>query len=88
MPSYLCKCLTRIDYTEIPASSSYHLVADAAAQVDEDLITYNATWTESTEVLRCPSCHRLWVFWDGMGQAPSEYLLVGVDDREPWGDSG
>ena len=83
MPSYLCKCKTRIDYTQIPATCSYHLVEDAAAEVQHDLITYNASWNESTEVLRCPSCGRLWVFWDGMSNAPTEYKCEGLDNRAP-----
>lgn len=83
MPSYLCKCQHRIDYSEIPAEASYHLVADLDAEVDDDLVTYNATWTAAAEVLRCPSCGRLWVFWNGMNQAPTEYELRGVDDRQP-----
>ena len=83
MPSYLCKCQTRIDYTEIPADASYHLVADSAAEVDDDLTTYNATWSQSTEVLRCLTCDRLWVFWSGMNQPPTEYQCLGVDKRGP-----
>jgi len=82
MPSYLCKCNTRIDYTEIPAAASYHLVEDGAAEVQEDL-THKVSWTESTEALRCPACDRFWVFWSGMSQAPTEYESKGIDDRPP-----
>lgn len=83
MPSYLCRCQKRIDYTEIPAASSYYLVADEAAEVQDDLVTYVANWTESTNVLRCPSCDRLWVFWNGMGGVPTEYESRGLDERDP-----
>jgi hypothetical protein len=81
MPSYLCKCNKRIDYTSIPADPSYQLVADKDVVVQDDIVTCNATWSEATQVLRCPYCGRLWVFWDGFHKAPTEYLNVGVDTR-------
>lgn len=81
MPSYLCKCDRRIDYTEIPAPTSYHLVHDEDVEVDEDIVTRHATWTEAVQVLRCPFCDRLWVFWQGFGNSPTEYVNAGVDRR-------
>jgi hypothetical protein len=79
MPSYLCKCDARIDYTAIPAPCSYFLIEDRAADVEQDLITWRTE--NALNVLKCPDCGRLWIFWDGMQNAPTEYRYVGVDPR-------
>jgi hypothetical protein len=81
MPGYLCKCDVRMDYTEIPAACSYYLVEDAAVDIQEDITTHQAAWTDLKNVLRCPACGRLWIFWNGMALAPTEYECRGVDDR-------
>ena len=81
MPSYLCRCQTWINYTNIPAECSYHLIQDAAAEVQDDLLTYTFDMKDSSEVLRCPTCDRLWVFWNGMGRDPTEYECKGLDER-------
>ena len=81
MPSYLCKCNKRIDYTTIPAESSYHLLADEDVEIEEDIVTRNAAWSRAVQVLRCPNCDRLWVFWDGFHEAPTEYFNAGQDTR-------
>lgn len=81
MPSYLCKCNKRIDYTNIPAPPSYHLVADADVEVQDDIVTNNATWSKAIQVLRCHYCDRMWIFWDGFHNSPTEYVNAGVDTR-------
>lgn len=81
MPSYRCNCDKWISYTSIPADPSYHLVAEKDVVVQDDIDTCNATWSESKQVLRCPYCDRLWVFWDGFHNAPTEYVSAGVDTR-------
>ncbi len=83
MSSYLCKCDTRMDFTNIPADCSYHLVSDIAAEVQNDLLTYTFDINDSSEVLKCPSCGRLWVFLNGMAYAPTEYEYKGIDQRTP-----
>ncbi|GMU25073.1 MAG: hypothetical protein AMXMBFR13_51440 [Phycisphaerae bacterium] len=83
MPSYLCKCSKRIDYTKIPADASYHLVADEDVDILEDIVTHTAQWQKGIQVLRCPQCDRLWVFWQGFGSAPTEYVNAGIDERPP-----
>lgn len=82
MPSYLCRCNTWIDYTDIPSENSYHLVKDVDVEVEDEIVTNYASWLKATQVLCCPSCERLWIFWAGMADAPVEYLCVGVDERE------
>ena len=67
VPSYLCKCNQRIDFTSIPAETSYHLVADEDVDVQEDVVTHNATWTKSIQV---PAVSRLRPAGGVLGRLP------------------
>jgi hypothetical protein len=71
-----------MDYTTIPAEASYELINDLDIDADEQLNGI-AKWSKSVQVLRCSQCDRLWVFWQGMSEAPTEYLSQGVDIRPP-----
>lgn len=82
MPSFLCRCGIRIDYTRIPADSAYQLVEDTKIDVENDS-KYLARWEEATQVLECADCKRLWIFWNGMANSPTEYVNKGIDDRAP-----
>ncbi len=74
MPKLLCTCKTVLRFSEIPSPIEWRIISDVAlekftGQVDAEEV-YRATET----VLRCPTCERLWVFWD-RNDTPSEYVL-------------
>lgn len=82
MPSYLCKCGTRIDYTDIPAAASYKVIGDADVDVDDELdMSFRSD--RSKEALLCANCGRFWIFWNGFHNPPTEYMDCGVDSRDP-----
>lgn len=76
MPSMDCACGHRISFGEIPCKDEWLVIAD----VDFDAITgpvdAEDLYRRMKRFLKCPSCGRMWFFWDGFSSSPQEYLPV------------
>ena len=70
MATLLCKCNTilRDDDPDL----SYLVLSNREFDVDESPI---ALLGKTKQLWRCPTCGRLWVFWEDVA-APTEYLRV------------
>jgi hypothetical protein len=66
MPKVLCSCDNVINCSEIPCEDEYLLISE----VEYDKLPHPLDSGElvklATLVVRCPSCQRLIVFWDGL----------------------
>jgi hypothetical protein len=79
MPSLMCKCSKRISYGEIPCQDEWLLVSDVEFDRFTGQVDAEAIYGAATSLLKCPSCERLWVFWNGFQSPPFEYAKQ-VDD--------
>ena len=73
MPSILCKCGERLAYGEIPCPIEWLAISDSAYELHTGSIDAESLYREMTSILRCPSCDRLWVFWNGFDSDPTSY---------------
>lgn len=73
MPKLLCRCGELIRFGQIPCPDEWLFVSDVeyerhSGQVDAELL-----YEEFRSFLLCRSCGRLWVYWNGYQELPSEY---------------
>ncbi|MFO0697362.1 MAG: hypothetical protein U0230_27540 [Polyangiales bacterium] len=76
MPSILCTCGTKISYSEIPCPSEWSLVSAKDIDGFADSVSVDELYLKSIIVLKCASCGRLWVYWNGFSAIPTEYVPV------------
>jgi len=73
MPSYECKCEKRIDIGPIPNPNEWLMISDTnyddfSGQIDAEYL-----YGKFIHMLKCPSCGRLWIFWEGFDKFPTCY---------------
>lgn len=77
MPTMMCACGHMLSFTPIPCEIEWLLIRDtefdelSSAQGDVDA---EDIYRRMKSLLRCPECDRLWVFWDGFGEPPHQYV--------------
>ena len=73
MPSIACGCGRRIDFGAVPNPDEWLLISDVAYDAVSGSVDAEDLYRKSVHMLRCPSCDRIWIFWDGFSGAPKEY---------------
>ena len=73
MPSIKCKCGEKLCYGEIPNPIEWLAISDVEYESYEGVIDAEKLYREMKSILKCPSCSRLWVFWNGFDSAPDSY---------------
>ncbi len=73
MPKMLCECGTILRWSEIPNPIEWLLIKDTDYDQFPEMIDSEELYKATTSLLRCPSCDRLWVFWDGWKNDPTPY---------------
>lgn len=84
----LCGCGKTFNDGEIPCPHQFNLIADvdldevsdamvlALNEADDGYVKMQVTMMAGGKVTyRCPHCHGLLVFWDGLDRAPKYYPL-------------
>ena len=79
MPGLECKCGHRISYTEIPCKDEWLVISDCDYDAFSGQVDAEDVFRAMTSMLKCPACGRLWVFWEGFGRRPSEYVPAGPE---------
>jgi hypothetical protein len=74
MPAIKCKCGEILRYGEIPNPIEWLFISDTAYDKLTGVIEAEDLYRAMKTFLRCPACERLWVFWDGFNDGPSEYF--------------
>ena len=73
MPSIICKCGEKLGYGEIPNPIEWLTISDVDYDAYEGNVDAEELYREMKSILRCPSCGRLWAFWDGFESEPISY---------------
>lgn len=74
MPGITCACGTQISYGEIPCANEWLFLSDPDFEKLTGQVDAEAIYRAMKSFLRCPRCGRLWVFWNGYGEPPQEFL--------------
>jgi hypothetical protein len=80
VPGIQCACGERIPYGDIPNPTEWLFISDTefdsiAGEIDAEVL-----YQRMKSFLQCPTCMRIWIFWDGFGAPPAEYALQGPSD--------
>ena len=75
MPSLMCKCGRKLSWSAIPNPIEWKFIADEDFDHFTGDVDAEEMYAQMSSFLRCPTCQRLWVFWDGCESEPSEYKL-------------
>jgi hypothetical protein len=69
-----CVCATIIQMSgEIPNGLEWKILSDVDFDRFEGLADAEDIYSASKSMFRCPTCGRLWVFWDGIDRPPQCY---------------
>ncbi len=79
MPGLNCKCGHRISYGEIPCRDEYLFISDTEFAPYWDEMDVDKLYKAMNGFLKCPSCGRLWVFWNGYQDTAEEFIPVKND---------
>jgi hypothetical protein len=74
MPKFVCACGEIIPLGEIPCPHEWRFISDADFDRFDGMIDADEVYRSMKSFVRCPSCRRVWIFWNGFGSAPEELL--------------
>lgn len=77
MPKIQCSCGEILRYGDIPCSIEYNFISDVEYDKYQDQIDAEELYLDMKSFLKCPECNRLQIFWNGFGEKPEEYVLIG-----------
>ncbi len=73
MPSFRCVCDSRIGYGQIPSPAEWLIIGDVAFNAFSGQVESEDVYRAMTHALKCPNCHRLWIFENGFSSQPVCY---------------
>lgn len=76
MPTYQCTCGNLIDYGLIPCPEEWLLISDVEYDQFVGQIDGEKLYLATKSLLLCPVCKRVWIYWEGFGGPPTEYLAT------------
>ena len=76
MPKILCTCGDTIPFHRLDEPNEWMMINAAALYQLPDSARKSEIFPQLTGMLKCPVCGRLWVFWEGFGENPQEYLPI------------
>lgn len=77
MPGIHCACGERIRYGEIPNPVEWLFISDCEFGSITGAIDAEVLYQRMKSFLQCPACKRIWIFWNGFGAPPTEYIVQG-----------
>jgi hypothetical protein len=75
MPKIKCNCGEVLRYGDIPCKIEYLFMPDVEYDNFDEPLDPNLLYLKMKSFLKCPTCKRLWVFWNGFDEQPEEYTL-------------
>ncbi|RYF76440.1 MAG: hypothetical protein EOO39_05570 [Cytophagaceae bacterium] len=75
MSKFRCECDTVLRFGTIPNSDEYLLISDVHYDGFSGLVDAEELYMQMKSMLKCPTCGRLWIYWDGFNMAPTCYNL-------------
>jgi hypothetical protein len=83
MARFNCFCGTTLRTSgEIPNPIEWKLLSDTAFDRFSGLIDVETIYREASSMFVCPTCGRLWVYWDGIDKRPSCYRNEEVSEAD------
>lgn len=73
MPSINCKCGERLKYGEIPCPIEWLIISDESYDAYSGEIDSESLYRDMINMLKCPKCGSLLVFWNGFQFEPVLY---------------
>ena len=61
----------------IPNPQQWNLISDERFDEFDGLVDAEKMNLAASHAYRCEDCGRLWIFWDGHGAEPVEYVPIG-----------
>ena len=75
MSKFRCECDTVLRFGTIPNPDEYLLISDVQYDGFSGLVDAEKLYIQMKSMLKCPTCGRLWIYWDGFSAAPTCYKL-------------
>lgn len=77
MPGLNCACGCRISFGQIPCKDEWLFISDERFDGVSGTLDSEELYKQMSSFLKCPSCGRLWLFWNGYSSEPQEFIPVG-----------
>jgi len=74
MPKFLCECGEALSYSEIPCKIEYKFISDVDYDQFQGEINAEDLYIQMKSFIECQNCKRLWVFWNGYQERPTQYI--------------
>jgi hypothetical protein len=74
MPKIVCSCRNILSYSEIPSKIEYKFISDCDYDKYQGTIDAEELYQSMNSFLECDNCKRLWFFWNGYKNHPTEYI--------------
>ena len=74
MPAIVCKCGEPLRYGEIPNPIEWLFISDSEYDKISGMFDSEDLYRQMKSFLQCPTCKRLWFFWEGFDKDPLEYV--------------
>ena len=74
MPKLQCICGDQVNLGDIPNKNEWLIVSDEDYDQFEGAVDAESLYVAMKSMIVCPSCSRLWVFWDGKDAEPRAYI--------------
>lgn len=81
MPKMRCACGEILRWSEIPNPIEWRLLSDVDFDKYQGTVDAQEIYRATKSLMRCPKCDRLWIFWEGFSNPPTEYLHY--DPKKP-----
>lgn len=74
MAKFRCACATIIHTSGfIPNETEWKIISDIEFDRFEGIVDAEEIYMACRSAFRCPTCGRLWIFWNGIEQPPDCY---------------
>ena len=75
MPSITCKCGNQIRYGNFPSPNEWIIMSEEKFDKYPSDTKIAELLMDSSSILRCPNCERIWIYWEKFGVNPMCYVL-------------
>lgn len=83
MAKFRCVCATIIQTSgEIPNPLEWKMMSDSKFEAFDGLVDAEEIYRACDSFFRCPTCGRLWVFWNGVDEEPQCYAPERIADKD------
>lgn len=74
MPKVICSCRSIISLSEIPNPNEWLTISDIEYDKLSDKIDSEELYMQMTSIIKCNSCKRIHIYWDGNFSKPTTYI--------------